>query len=283
MHKSDFTNYLYSTNAEGSGKATSYIRALDLVSEMLSVESYEFPDCINIWLIESVDRIHELQDFVIREAKKGKSSPWVSDSIPVSYLRDGFCSAALSSYQEFIIEHQHTKAQLETFESHTGDESELAPKLERKLNYPKWLLEGLEPKEGRDVVRAVKTRLDQRAFSNIVFKNYNSTCCITGLDISSVNRASHIIGWADPQGKKIRLEPRNGLCLSATYDAAFDKHLISLDDDYRIILSKEIKDHYSSQSVQAYFRSKEGDAITLPDSYLPKPEYLEVHRSKGVF
>tara|TARA_B100001971_G_C18263100_1_gene588995 strand:- start:3714 stop:4463 length:750 start_codon:yes stop_codon:yes gene_type:complete len=249
---------------------------------MLQREAYSFSDCVDIWNVKSVERLQALYEFVLTEAKLGDQTPW---HIPISssYLQKGYCSAALMSLQEFLVESQYQQEQLETFESHTGDESELAPKLERKLNYPKWLLDGLEPKEGRDVVRSVKTRLDQRTFSDIVFKNYNSTCCITGLDIPTVNRASHIIGWADPQGKKIRLDPRNGLCLSATYDAAFDRHLISLDDDYRIILSKEIKDHYSSQSVQTYFHSKEGDAITLPRSYLPKKDYLEFHRKKGNF
>ena len=72
MYKSDFARYLNETNATGSGKAASYVRALDLISEMLRVKSYEFADCIEIWQIGSVDRVHELQDFVIREAKKGK-------------------------------------------------------------------------------------------------------------------------------------------------------------------------------------------------------------------
>jgi putative restriction endonuclease len=79
------------------------------------------------------------------------------------------------------------------------------------------------------------------------------------------------------------MDPRNGLCLSATYDAAFDKHLISLDDDYRIILSKDLKDHTSSVSLQAYFLNKEGDAITLPTRYRPHTDYLAVHRAKGAF
>ncbi|HBR94057.1 MAG TPA: hypothetical protein DEA90_07820 [Opitutae bacterium] len=282
MHREAYRAYLYGSNLKTSRKASSYLRAIDLLKQMLQREAYSFSDCVDIWNVKSVERLQALYEFVLTEAKLGDQTPW---HIPISssYLQKGYCSAALMSLQEFLVESQYQQEQLETFESHTGDESELAPKLERKLNYPKWLLDGLEPKEGRDVVRSVKTRLDQRTFSDIVFKNYNSTCCITGLDIPTVNRASHIIGWADPQGKKIRLDPRNGLCLSATYDAAFDRHLISLDDDYRIILSKEIKDHYSSQSVQTYFHSKEGDAITLPRSYLPKKDYLEFHRKKGNF
>lgn len=44
------------------------------------------------------------------------------------------------------------------------------------------------------------------------------------------------------------MDPRNGLLLSATYDAAFDRNLISLDDYYRLILSKDLEDGYTSES-----------------------------------
>lgn len=103
-------------------------------------------------------------------------------------------------------------------------------------------------------------------------------CCITGLNIPQVNRASHIVAWADDASR--RLDPSNGLYLSATYDAAFDKNLISLDDDYRIILAKDIKDHYTSDSVNEYFIKKEGQQISLPSRYSPNQKYLAQHRSK---
>ena len=76
----------------------------------------------------------------------------------------------------------------------------------------------------------MKVRSNQHVFRKMILNIYNQSCCITGLNIPEVNRASHIIPWSEDQ--TIRLDPRNGLCLSATYDAAFDKYLISLDDDY---------------------------------------------------
>jgi putative restriction endonuclease len=83
------------------------------------------------------------------------------------------------------------------------------------------------------------------------------------------NRASNIISWADDASK--RLDPSNGLYLSATYDAAFDKNLISLDDDYRIILANDIKDHFTHASVTEYFVKKEGRLLTcLTSIYLIK-------------
>ncbi|MFT6908397.1 MAG: putative restriction endonuclease [Oleiphilaceae bacterium] len=149
------------------------------------------------------------------------------------------------------------------------------------LNYPNCLLDGIEQYEGLEVVREVNVRTNQNVFRKVILKIYNQSCCITGLNIPEINRASHIVPWVDD--KTIRLDPANGLCLSATYDAAFDKHLISLDEDYRIIISKNINDFYTSNSVNEYFIKKKGVKINLPNSYLPKKSYLEIHRNNCVF
>lgn len=71
--------------------------------------------------------------------------------------------------------------------------------------------------------------------------------------------------------------------MSSKSDEADDKHLLSLDDDYRIILSRDLKDHYTGESVRMYFQNREGLQISVPDSYRPLPSYLERHRSKGLF
>ena len=75
------------------------------------------------------------------------------------------------------------------------------------------------------------------------------------------------------------MNPENGLCLSATYDAAFDKHLISFDEDYRMIVSKEIKEYYTNEITKAYFERYEGKQIALPSLYLPSKRLLEKHRN----
>ena len=281
--KQAYEHHLYESNTEGSGKASSYIKSLEWLKEMLEVQSYGFSDCKDIWCIDDVSRIHALRERVLEEKRKHSQSPWVTQSIPVSYLRDGYCSCALAELIEFIPQHQHTQQVMEVIKQHDGNEFELAEKLNFEPSIPDGYVHDPKSQDGKERIAEAKIRIGQGSFRKMILRNYNCRCCITGLDIPTVNRASHIIGWADPKGKKIRMDPRNGLCLSATYDAAFDKHLISLDDDYRIILSKEIKDHYSSQSVQTYFRSKEGDPITLPDDYRPLQSYLKVHRDKGAF
>ncbi|MCP5079375.1 MAG: hypothetical protein GY951_15130, partial [Psychromonas sp.] len=211
------------------------------------------------------------------------ASEWSLEGVPPSYLQKGYCSAALKSYQEFLIEYDYEQELLTVFNEHKGDESAVVEKLDRQITYPKFLLEGLDKKQGKEVVRNVRVRVNQAVFRKMMLKIYNESCCITGLNIPEVNRASHIIPWSDDDGTSIRLDPRNGLCLSATYDAAFDKNLVSLDDDYRIIVSKNITDHYKSEIVREYFLSKQGQKITLPSSYLPQQEYLAVHRDRGRF
>ena len=81
-----------------------------------------------------------------------------------------------------------------------------------------------------------------------------------------IRRASHISEWAE--GEANRLNPENGLCLSATYDAAFDRHLISFDKRYRLIVSKTIKGHYTDAAAKSCFINLEGQKMPLPAKLL---------------
>lgn len=281
MLKNKFKSYIQATNIEGSGKAASYIRALDLLGEMLDVESLGFDDCKNIWHVNSIGSLSKLYESVLIETRNFESSVWNIVGLPKSYLQNGFCSGALKSYIEFIVENSYELQLFNVFELHSSNEDLLPQKLNIDINYPNFLIEGLNKIQGKDVVRSVRVRSNQNVFRKMVLKIYNQTCCITGLNIPEINRASHIIPWAKDASK--RLDPRNGLCLSATYDAAFDRNLISLDDDYRIIVSKEISDHYTRESVSEYFMRKEGVKIKLPESYLPHKKYLSEHREIGTY
>jgi putative restriction endonuclease len=284
MHSSvriEYSNYIYETNISGSGKASSYVRALDILSEMLRIKPLGFEDCIDIWNITSLQRISELKELVAAEQVKQNESEWLSGDIAKSYLLKGYCKAALSSYTKFLVEQNQENSLIDIFEQHRGNATELSSLLDTQPINIETLLDGLKDTSGEDVIRAVKTRLNQNVFRRMLVDIYNGSCCITGMNIPEVNRASHIVSWAEDPSK--RLDPSNGLYLSATYDAAFDKHLISLDDDYRIILSSGIKDHYTNESVTDYFVKKEGHKINLPSSYQPNKKYLAKHRSLGHF
>ena len=280
-YKEAFIQYINANNVDGSGKASSYIRAIDLLCEMLEARALGFDDCKNVWSVSSVERLHELYLFVLAEARKNDASAWNIQGIPKSYLQKGYCSAALKSYQEFLVEYNYENSVLTAFEEYSGDEAGVIEKLDIDLIYPDFLIDDSDNRVGEDVIRSVNVRSNQSVFRKMILKIYNQSCCITGLNIPEVNRASHIIPWAEDACK--RLDPRNGLCLSATYDAAFDRNLISLDDEYRMIVSNDIKDHYSSESVKKCFINKEGFEIILPTKYKPNKDYLAEHRRKGSF
>ena len=272
MIKEAFSDYIKATNLAGSQKANSYIRALDILSLLIKHEPYGFNDCKDVWKVESIERLYQLNVFVSQQSKNTVNNLWVIDGIAKSYLANGFCSAALKFFMKFLVEFKYEQGLL----NNLNEDKVQVPFTD--LNYPSCLLDGIEHGEGRDVVREVKVRTNQNVFRKVILSIYNQSCCITGLNIPEVNRASHIVPWVED--KTIRLDPANGLCLSATYDAAFDKHLISLDDDYRIILSKDINEFYTSNSVNEYFIKKQGMKISLPSAHNPNKSYLEIHREK---
>lgn len=127
--------------------------------------------------------------------------------------------------------------------------------------------------EGVDLIRSVKSRVNQSFFRSSVLASYNSTCCITGLKIPELLIASHIIPWKE---NKERTNPQNGLCLNSLYDKAYDRGLISIDTDYNINISKYLLD-CEKQEKTAYFSHLQKKQISLPDKFFPKKEFLEQH------
>jgi putative restriction endonuclease len=74
-----------------------------------------------------------------------------------------------------------------------------------------------------------QARIGQGQFREQLKKMWNSRCCATGLDVQELLVASHIHPWSVSNDEE-RLDPYNGLLLSAAYDAAFDKGLITIDE-----------------------------------------------------
>lgn len=92
---------------------------------------------------------------------------------------------------------------------------------------------------GEDRIREIKTRVNQNLFRQMVLANYDGKCAISGIDISDLLIASHIIPWS--KSEKERLNPENGICLSALYDKAYDIGLITIDVDYKVVFSSRFE------------------------------------------
>lgn len=122
-----------------------------------------------------------------------------------------------------------------------------------------------------------KTRVGQYYFRMSVLVAYGNSCCVTGLNNKELLVASHIKPWAVSNAKTERTNPSNGLCLNALHDKAFDRGLITLDKDYRIVNSKHIIDAKMDEKTKEWFMFYNGKEIILPDKYLPGKEFIEYH------
>lgn len=126
-----------------------------------------------------------------------------------------------------------------------------------------------------DSTRIVKTRIKQAFFRKAVLSSYNHTCCMTGISLKPLLIASHIVPWSHNENQ--RLNPANGLCLSALHDKAYDVGLITVTPDFRIKISQQLKSLESSAISQDYLIGLEGQLIKLPKKFQPNPEFLAYH------
>lgn len=269
MTQLEFEEYIYSVYGNNTGTAKSYITALHIVDEMFAQDDILSLNGTSITCIEDTDLLQQIADIVYQHQylyKKGNDSIFRNiNSKQKSYPGKGFCSAAMKQLLEYkyIVDERKADNVIAGLKNGKRISSELRNIFQTD-------------KEGNDIEVSSTVRSGQRYFRKMVLENYNGKCCVTGLNIPTVLRASHISAWVDD--KVNRMNPENGLCLSATYDAAFDKHLISFDDDYRLIISREIKNYYTNDIAKKYFGDYEGKQLILPKMYLPSKRLLEKHR-----
>ncbi|WP_196938417.1 HNH endonuclease [Sphingobacterium pedocola] len=117
-------------------------------------------------------------------------------------------------------------------------------------------------------------------FKRYIPQLYQDTCAMTGMQLRSTYNhnfidACHIVPFAVTHDDKVT----NGLALCPNLHRAFDRGLVSVDQDYRIMVSTHIRekvDHPYNLSQLA------GNKILLPSNiqYHPSAENLEWHRMK---
>jgi hypothetical protein len=118
----------------------------------------------------------------------------------------------------------------------------------------------------------VTSRVGQGAYRKRIIHRWEYKCAVTGFDKLNILIASHILPWAEADDNQ-RLDVHNGILLSPTYDALFDRHLISFENNGKILLSDSIE----FQAFQKIGVSGKEKINSLSNYNL---EYLEKHRSK---
>lgn len=119
-------------------------------------------------------------------------------------------------------------------------------------------------------------RIKQSFFRRAVLSSYRGRCCMSGLSEPRLLVASHIVPWS--KDKANRLNPSNGLCLSAIHDRAFDKGLITLTDDFKIVVSDELK-RRDEHFIKSVISPLHGRPIELPERFMPSVEFISRHRA----
>ena len=164
--------------------------------------------------------------------------------------------------EKLFLEAQRIKAKL------------LHQPIEETLHITSKELEGME----RETV--IKQRVNQLAFRSMILYNYEERCAITGINIPDLLIASHIIPWADSTPTQ-KLNPENGICLSALYDRAFDRGLITISpDDYTVCLSSALREYETQEFFDKHFGCIAGQQLLMPIEHCPDRDFLAYHRDR---
>lgn len=117
------------------------------------------------------------------------------------------------------------------------------------------------------------------AFSRQITKLYKNTCAITGMHVEvnenvSMIDACHIIPW------KISMDDTvtNGISLCPNMHRAFDRGLITIDENYKVKIIDRFVENYTSYSIHQF----EDYEIKLPanNRFWPAQENLDWHRQR---
>jgi predicted restriction endonuclease len=130
--------------------------------------------------------------------------------------------------------------------------------------------------EGQTKSVYIQARIKQSFFRKAVLSSYEGRCCITQISDPRLLVASHIVPWkTDP---KNRLNPRNGLCLSALHDKAFDRGLITITDDFCVNISPTLLKFKNEPFIRDTLIAINGKRISLPEKFRPDIAFLRRHR-----
>lgn len=139
----------------------------------------------------------------------------------------------------------------------------------------------------------LKNQVDENTFQEEVFirgglfkreipKIYNNTCAISGLRIDAITNISmvdacHIVPFSEGYDDSLT----NGIALCPNLHRAFDRGLISISDNYEVILNKTFVENQSVYNLSQF----EGRKILLPNhsNFYPALENLSQHRKRFNF
>ena len=132
--------------------------------------------------------------------------------------------------------------------------------------------------EGKEREAVVRVRVNQSFFRSAVLAAYNSRCCISGIAVPELLNASHIVPWSVDAAN--RVNPRNGLCLNALLDRAFDRGLITVTQEYEVRVSAKFKGSADTEGLNGTVLRYHGQKLRMPERFTPEPSFLDYHNQQ---
>lgn len=192
-------------------------------------------------------------DFAVCPKDQGELAIAFSPSFVVTYCRnlEGFHAAGSVPEEIEVLER--------IAEEGAVDEVDLSP-----LTAPR-----------QRIVRTIAQNYREASFRRRVLTAYSNACAMCGMQLKLVD-AAHIIPVYDPQSSD---ETTNGICLCALHHRAFDRALVGISSDYRILVNeKEIErlDREGLSGGADLLRGNLAAVIRMPPerAQRPNPEYL---------
>ena len=276
MNREGFIDFNTRLSPQNSGKADSYARAIRILDEVLLHQEVIDLRGKSLYDVQDTETIEAVLQFVSEEVRKMKQNEQNIFDLygkpnQRSYPMKNFCSSALRSLKQYA-EYEQEVTEADRIVAEENNPKKISAKLITHFDITK---------EGEDEISLAKRRKGQDYFRRMILTNYGGRCALTGIDIPQLLLASHIIPWADKSHKKDRLNPCNGICLSALYDKAFDQGLITISpDDYSVVLSSALRDNEKKEYFDKYFGIIIGKKLMMPTEYLPNREFLAYHKDK---
>jgi putative restriction endonuclease len=119
-----------------------------------------------------------------------------------------------------------------------------------------------------------KPRLGQGGFRIVVMEGYQRRCAVTGEKTLPVLEAAHIRPYSDDGPHVIS----NGIFLRSDLHTLFDGGYITITNDYRVAVSRRIRDEFSNGREYYAFDGKELQVAPRSAADRPSLEFLEWHQ-----
>lgn len=235
-----------------SWKRKEFVYAISLAYDEESVFFGDFPECSE-WLkngaheeIWKLDEIPPINEFVYQKDKGG----FIYCSI---YIDENDESASLAMF--FNDEKIKRIIQRHSIEFETNDVSRITERMQQTL-----------------------ARIGQGEYREQMKNLWNGSCAVTGCNIQEALIASHAKPWKNCSDEE-RIDPHNGLLLSANLDALFDKGLITFDEEWKILFaSPEIEEKCKKLGIDSLMRLNPPKSLSERDKN--KIEFfLQIHRT----